>query len=296
MPKFLDAICSGRRLLSRRAALAIALAVACLGSLMVAQRPLTAPLPDTIEISDLTWVEVREFVRHGYTTVIVPSGGLEQNGPNLIIGKHDRVVTYTARRIATALGRTLVTPVVSFVPEGRHWPPTGHMRFPGTIGVTEEVFAGTLDGIARSLKAAGFQTICLIADHGESLPPQKQVAERLSREWAAEGVKVMSVDGYTADPQQVAWLKRQGETDGTIGRHGGIQDTAELMAADPAGVRPLGAASRSFLTEATGADGDPARASAEQGRALLDMKVDAAVAEIRSRMAGGLALRRASDE
>ena len=54
------------------------------------------------------------------------------------------------KRIAAELGHTLVTPVVSFVPEGDYVPPSGHMRFPGTIGVPENVFAGVLEGIART--------------------------------------------------------------------------------------------------------------------------------------------------
>ena len=273
-----------RRIFAATAALALA------GTLALAERPLTAPLPGEVEIAELTWVEVRSLVEHGYTTAIVPSGGLEQNGPHLAIGKHDRVVTYTAKRIASALGRTLVTPVVSFVPEGRYAPPTGHMRFPGTIGVPDGVFAGTLEGIARSLKAGGFRTICFIADHGESLPVQDAVAERLGREWAEDRVKVMSVRGYTADPAQIAWLRGEGETPASIGRHGGIQDTSELMAAHPAGVKLDRWTDRPVWSEPTGADGDPTRASAARGTTLLDMKIEAAVAEIRAAR-GELALR-----
>ena len=144
------------------------------------ERPLTAPISPKVEIAELTWVEVRTAIEHGFTTVIVPSGGLEQNGPHMIIGKHDHIVQATARQIAEKLGRTLIAPVVSYVPEGQYDPPTGHMRFPGTIGVPEDVFAGTLEGIARSLKAAGFKTICFIADHGGSGKPQADVARRLN--------------------------------------------------------------------------------------------------------------------
>jgi creatinine amidohydrolase len=186
-------------------------------------RPLTAPLPGTVKISDMTWVEVRGAIDAGYTRVIVPSGGIEQNGPHMILGKHDHIVAWTAERIAAELGRTLVTPVVSFVPEGSYAPPSGHMRFPGTLGVTEEVFAGVLDGIARSLKAGGFKTICFIADHGGSMKPQAEVAARLNREWAAEGIKVISVDDYykAAGDQQNSVLEAQGETPSTIGQHAG---------------------------------------------------------------------------
>src|SRR5580692_610298 len=122
---------TGRKLvLSGVAGLAIAL--------MIAQRPLTAPLPDTVEIADMTWVEVRSAVARGYTTVIVPSGGIEQNGPHMILGKHDYIVRANAERIAAQLGHALVAPVISFVPEGDYDPPTGHLRFPGTIGIPEE--------------------------------------------------------------------------------------------------------------------------------------------------------------
>src|SRR5712671_6463620 len=116
-------------------------------TVMIAQRPLTAPLPDTVEIADMTWVEVRSAVARGYTTVIVPSGGVEQNGPHMILGKHDLIVRFAAGRIAAQLGKTLVAPVIPFVPEGDYDPPQGHLRFPGTIGVSEQAFAGMLDGI-----------------------------------------------------------------------------------------------------------------------------------------------------
>src|SRR5712671_4509678 len=96
---------------------------------------LTAPLPDTVEVADMTWVEVRSAIARGYTTVIVPSGGIEQNGPHMILGKHDRIVGFAAKRIAAELGRTLVAPVVSYVPQGSYAPPEGNLRFPGTIGL-----------------------------------------------------------------------------------------------------------------------------------------------------------------
>lgn len=248
-------------------------------SSLFAERPLTAPLSTTVEIADLTWLEVRTALEHGYTTVIVPSGGLEQNGPHMPIGKHDLIVRWTAHRIASNLGRTLVAPVVSFVPEGGYEPPTGHMRFPGTIGLPEDVFAATLEGIARSLKAAGFKTICFIADHGQSTGPQAEVAQRLDSAWRAEGVRVIDVSAYYgADEAQQAWLRGQGETPAAIGQHAGIQDTSELLAVRPEAV-DLGRFARTSGN--TGVNGDPLRASAERGRALLAMKVDAAVKQIR---------------
>jgi creatinine amidohydrolase len=252
-------------------------------ALAISQRPLTAPLPDTIEIADMTWVEVRSAIARGYTTVIVPSGGIEQNGPHMILGKHGLIVRYAAGRIAAQLGKTLVTPVIPFVPEGDYDPPQGHLRFPGTIGVSEQAFAGMLDGIARSLKAGGLKTICFIADHGGSLKPQAEVAARLSKEWAQQRIRVIDVSEYYADEAQTEFLKREGETPASIGQHAGITDTSELMAVRPQGVDLGRFADAPFTLESNGASGDPMRASAERGRALIDIRIQAAVRQIKAR-------------
>jgi creatinine amidohydrolase len=251
----------------------------------LAERPLTAPLPATLEIADMTWVEVQSAIARGYTTAIVPSGGIEQNGPHMILGKHDRIVRFAAEKIAAQLGHALVAPVISFVPEGVFDPPTGHLRFPGTIGVSEEVFAGVLDGIARSLKAGGFTTICFIADHGGSVKPQADVAARLTREWAAKNVRVIDVSDYYADEAETAFLKAQGETPAAIGQHAGIADTSELMAVDPQGVDLARFADAPFTLAPNGVSGDPMRATAERGRALMAIKVAAAVRQIKAQAA-----------
>src|ERR1700704_2490176 len=169
------ALSLARRFISSPGKLALSVLVGAAVAVAIIGRPLTAPLPGTVKIADMTWVEVRSALDHGYTRVIVPSGGIEQNSPHMILGKHDHIVAWTAERIAAELGHTLVTPVVSFVPEGDYVPPSGHMKFPGTIGVPDKVFAGVLEGIARSLKAGGFKTICFIADHGASMPLQAGV-------------------------------------------------------------------------------------------------------------------------
>ena len=236
----------------------------------------------TREIADMTWMEVRDAVQAGIRTAIVPSGGLEQNGPHMIIGKHDRIVTWAARRIAAELGNALVAPVVSYVPEGDYDPPTGNMTRPGTLGVPPAVYAGVLEGIARSLKAAGFETVCFIADHGQCIAPQAEVAGRLTREWGGTGVRVLAVDSYYADAAETAYLRGLGESEAAIGQHATISDTSELMAVHPGGVDlsrlPPGTGDLSGL----GAYGDPRRATVARGDAMMALKVDAAVAQIRA--------------
>lgn len=271
----------------RRSLLALA-GIGTAGLAYAGWRQPALALSATREIADMTWIEVRDAIAAGFRTVIVPSGGLEQNGPHMIIGKHDRIVAWAARRIAAELGDALVAPVVSYVPEGDYDPPTGNMMLPGTIGVPPAVYAAVLEGIARSLRSAGFGTICFIADHGQSIAPQAETAARLTREWGGQGPKVLAVDAYYADAAETAYLRAQGETDGAIGQHATISDTSELMAIHPGGVDLSRLPPSPAPLAGLGAFGDPRRASIARGDAMMALKVDAAVAQIRaaSRAAG----------
>jgi creatinine amidohydrolase/Fe(II)-dependent formamide hydrolase-like protein len=250
--------------------------------LVLPSQLLTAPLPEGVRIEDMTWTDVRSALQAGYTTVIVPTGGLEQNGPHMVIGKHDYIVGEAAARIAKDVGHTLVAPVVAYVPEGNYDPPTGHMRFPGTIGVPAPVFDGVLEGIARSLKAGGFKTICFIGDHGESQPVQAAVAKRLSAEWASAGVRVVQIDAYYDDTAQIKRLLAAGKAMDEIGQHASIIDTSELMSVNPKGVDLSRYRSMTFGLGASGASGDPGQANPELGASLLAMRIAAAGGQIKA--------------
>ena len=257
------------------------LAVAIL-EMAFSQNTLTAPMPDTVDMADMTWVEVRSAIERGYTVAIVPTGGIEQNGAHMVLGKHDYIVRRAANRIARGLGRTLVTPVVSFVPEGSYDPPSGNMQFPGTLGVPEPVFAQVLEGIARSLRSAGFKTICFVGDHGGNQASQAAVAAKLNGEWTGQATTVLHVSDYYVDDAQIRYLLEQGETAATIGSHAGLIDTSELLAVHPQGVELSRLAILPLNSEPTGHSGDPMRASAAYGTALLDIRINAALRQIRT--------------
>ena len=73
---------------------------------------------DTVFLEELSWTELRDQIRSGKTTVIVPIGGTEQNGPHMALGKHNVRVRYLSEKIARVLGNALVAPVIAYVPEG----------------------------------------------------------------------------------------------------------------------------------------------------------------------------------
>ena len=117
-----------------------------------------------LETEHMTWTEIRDAVAAGKTTVIIPTGGTEQNGPHMITGKHNIIVAETARRIAAKLGDALVAPVLAYVPEGDIAKREGHMAYPGTISLPPETFGAVLWSAAESFKAHGLKQSCFWAN------------------------------------------------------------------------------------------------------------------------------------
>jgi creatinine amidohydrolase/Fe(II)-dependent formamide hydrolase-like protein len=87
--------------------------VALAGWALVAPVTSRAEAPPTVFLEELTWTEVRDLIRAGTTTIILPTGGTEQNGPHMALGKHNARVRALSAAIARALGNALVAPVLA---------------------------------------------------------------------------------------------------------------------------------------------------------------------------------------
>lgn len=231
-------------------------------ALMGAHAAMAAPHPVFLE--ELTWQEVRDAQRAGTTRIIIPTGGTEQNGPHMVLGKHNLIVRHTAEMLAEVLGHTLVAPVMAYVPEGSITPPQGHMRFPGTLSLREETFEAVLEDAARSLKQGGFTAIYFLGDSGGNQQAQDRVAAKLAREWKGE-IRIATLDRYY----------------GTPAPHGSEADTARLLAVLPTTVRAQKITPHTDADYASsGAEGDARSATPAMGKAILSRQVEAAVAQI----------------
>jgi creatinine amidohydrolase/Fe(II)-dependent formamide hydrolase-like protein len=256
----------------------VAIAVLCFASSAWAQAP------DTVFLERLTWDEIRDAVAAGKTTVIVPTGGTEQNGPHMALGKHNVRIAANADAIARRLGNTLVAPVVALTPEGGIDPPTGHMRFAGTISIPDPIFRQVLEYTARSLKQHGFRDIVFIGDSGPNQAGQIAVAATLNAEWAGSNVRVHAIPGYyRSDPEGDAQeMMKFGIRRDEINNHADVRDTSQMMAVDPTMVRP---GKLQAGTPQNGIQGDPRRATAEIGRVLNERTVVRTVGLIRQSIA-----------
>lgn len=141
-----------------------------------------------IEIERMTWPEVAGAIKGGATTIIIPTGGTEQNGPHMVLGKHNFIVADTARRIARKLGNALVAPVISYVPRGRHWQKG---RPHGVRGYDQRASGGisaVLESAAESFRPHGFKTVLFLGDSGPNQEPQRQLAAKLNAAWGSESI------------------------------------------------------------------------------------------------------------
>lgn len=254
--------------------------------LVLAGSAARAAPPDSVFLEDLTWPEVRAATSAGRTTILVPIGGTEQNGPHMALGKHNARARWFAEKIARALGDALVAPVVSYVPEGRIDPPAGHMRFPGTISVPEDAFEKVLESAAESFRVHGFKDIVFLGEHGGYRRSLARVTARLEREWKGKGARAHAMPAYyEAETKDFAKLLREkGYKESEIGIHAGLADTSLTLAVDPSLVR------KDRLDEAAGnaaegVRGDPRGATAQLGRLGADLVIERTVAAIRKETA-----------
>lgn len=254
-------------------------------ALLVLFIPASALAATSYHLEDLTWPEVKARMEHGARTIIIPSGGTEQNGPAIAIGKHNWIAQYASGEIARQLGDALAAPLIAYVPEGRVNPPEGHMRFPGTISVTPDDYARILEDAARSFKQEGFTTICFIGDHGGDQQPEEQAAAKLNEEWAGQGVRVIAVTDYYTGKNAQAWVKAEHIPVKDPQAHAGFMDASEVMAIKAGGVREKlfkAYTPQDFST--FGARGDETHATATYGKKLLSLRIEAAVNQIRHDM------------
>lgn len=260
---------------------------------LAAQRPEgppTAPAgkpPDTVFLEELTWAEVRDLVASGTTTVIIGTAGTEQKGPHMVDGEHKFVMEFAADKIARGLGKTLVAPVITYVPEGSWETPGGHMSKPGTITLPEDRFVELLVNAGRSLKGGGFKTILFIGESGGNRTGMRTAAARLNDLWKGAAKAFWIDDYYTkSHADQNAYVtKNLGVPADQIGGHANILDTSEMLFVNPKHVRMKKLAPGGGY-ENSGVSGDPSKSTPALGKIFLQIKIDNALAQIKGLIAG----------
>ena len=244
-------------------------------------RPIEAV--DTVFIEDMTWMEVRDAMRGGKDTVIVATGGIEQNGPYLVAGKHNVVLRATTDAIARKLGNALVAPIVGFVPEGDIDPPTIHMNYPSTVSLTEETYRRLLTDICACYRTHGFKHIVLLGDSGGNIDGMKAVATDLDTQWKSGQTRIHFIPEYYNYGDVKQWLEGQGvkQTDDNL--HDDFAITAIMLTVDPTSVRmQQRIAANKF--QINGIDLAPIEKTIAWGKKITNYRAEIAVKAIRAAM------------
>ncbi len=236
---------------------------------------------NSVWIEELTWMEVRDALATGKTTVIIPTGGIEQNGPYVATGKHNYVLQTACEWIARDLGNALCAPIIKLVPEGNIEEPSGLMRYPGTISLREETFEMVLDDVASSLRAHGFKDICFIGDSGGNQRGMAAVADALNARWS--DARAHYISEYYDNAGIVAYMERElGITEPTDdGYHDFYWITALMMVTDPSTVRYEQRVKAGKAT-INGVSIAPKEETIEVGKKLTRFRVDQTVKAIKA--------------
>ena len=270
--------------------------IALLGPALAAPR-------NSLLIEDMTWTQVRDAISAGKTTAIYYAASIEQNGPGMALGKHVFVAHYLSQKIAAQLGNALVYPTMPFAPTG-DWgltnpgtidpaKKTGHMRYAGSVSLSEETFSAVAHDVALSAIAAGFKNVVLMCDHGGKAQSQlDEVAKAMNMEWGPKGIHVYYIPDLYFKEKQV--MKEQMQKLGIPeDKHAGTDDTSELEYID----KMVNGNSSKWVHpdklvkgregDGSGVDGDQTKATLALGKLFTDTKVSFAVNQIKESIAAG---------
>ncbi|HUP82262.1 MAG TPA: creatininase family protein [Pirellula sp.] len=240
-------------------------------------RPIEAV--DSVFIEDMTWMEVRDAMLAGSDTVILATGGIEQNGPYLVAGKHNVVLRATTNAIARKLGNTLVAPIIGFVPEGDIDPPTVHMNYPSTVSLTEETYRRLLTDICSCYRAHGFKHIVLLGDSGGNIDGMKAVSNDLNAKWKESKTRIHFIPEYYNYSDVAKWLEAQGirQTDDNLHDDFGI--TAIMLTVDLSSIRMKQRVAAGKF-KINGIDLAPVEQTIAWGKKIIDYRADVTVKAI----------------
>jgi len=241
-------------------------------------RPIAAH--PTLFIEEMTWMEVRDALKAGKDSVLIATGGVEQNGPYVTTGKHDVILRATTQAIAERLGNALIAPIVAFVPEGDIDPPTDHMKYPGTISLTEDTYRRLLTDLCASFRAHGFRHILLIGDSSGNQDGMEKVAADLNALWKSGKTRVHYVPEYGDYEALGDWLEAQGIKQVNEGLHDDFVIEAQMMVVDPSTVRMKERIAAGKFS-INGVELAPAEKTIEWGRKIVAHRAEVTVAAIR---------------
>ncbi len=238
--------------------------------------------PRVRRAAELTWTEVRDLDREA-TVVVLPTGALEAHGPHLPLSTDVIIAEGMAEAGAVRLEASGVPCLI--LPALVYTPAPFASGFPGTVECRPEILTELILEIGRSLAGQGFRRVAIANAH---LDPAHLGA--LHR--ACDGLVALGLEVAFPDLTRRPWGSRLTDEFKSGACHAGRYEGSVVLARRPEWVREelrrglppnpvsLSAAigrGQDTFEEAGGPDayfGDPAAATAEEGRRTLEVLGD----------------------
>lgn len=218
-------------------------------------------------IADLAWPDVGELAAAG-AVLAVPLGSTEQHGPHLPLSTDTDVAVALCERLAATRPGVLIAPAVAYGSSGEH------AGFAGTLSIGQAATEMLVLELGRSAVQT-FGHVLFVSAHGGNAGPVMRAVRRLRGESHDIAVFMPRWDGDPHAGRAETALLLGLRPDRVLphrGVRGDMRPLAELM--------PLLRAGGVRAVSASGVLGNPAGATAAEGRALLDELAGALVRDV----------------
>lgn len=166
-----------------------------------------------MRLANCTCAKVEEYLRHS-KTIVIGVGSIENHGRHMPLGT-DTMIPDKILELLEERSGVMIAPTV---PYGAADSLAG---FPGTVSLGVDGLFRLLSGITDSLYAHGFRRFVLLNGHGGNAKSIEMLGQRLY----ARGAYVACLNWWLmAGKLRPEWA----------GGHGGAEETAGVMAVDPA--------------------------------------------------------------
>ena len=246
-----------------------------------ANKPRTIDGINTVWLEELTQPEFRDMIKDGYTTVLIMTGGVENNDGNLSMNKHNINNKLLGEMMARKMGKTLVAPLVTLEPGN-----AGPTIQPGRAGpmLSQATYTALLFDMGNYLRSMGFKEIYYMGDSGGNGRGMQAAADSLTKLYADSPDKVWFkhiaeyynhtsvIQPYLQNELKIPEGIKIGASTGTSGLHEELGIDATMALADPQSIR-FAQRVKAGQAEINGIKFESLKWLQELGRKVADLRV-----------------------